>query len=185
MDKEGKKLVPFDEAREQIERVCRRLAMLHVSYARTLVEEFGEEEGKRLAVKAIKDYGKRIGKDALKRTLAKGLDNSPDNYSEDLPAYGLYEELERLETGHGQTIRLKGCAMGKTWKEMGEEELGRIYCYVDPAKSMSFNPDWALVHSRCMPDGDEFCDLHYRKTSEKEKEEFLEKETDLGKIDRI
>jgi len=29
--------------------------MLHVSYARTLVDEFGEEEGKRLAVKAIKD----------------------------------------------------------------------------------------------------------------------------------
>ena len=185
MDKKEKKLVPFDEAREQIERVCRRLAMLHIAYARTLADEFGVEEGKRLALRAIKDYGKRIGEDSLKRTLAKGLDNMPENYSEDLPTYGLYENLERLETEKGKTMRLKGCTMGKTWKEMGEEELGRIYCYVDPAKSMAFNPDWALVHSRCMPDGDEFCDLHYRKTSKKEKEEFLEKATDLSKIDRF
>lgn len=185
MPKEHDKLVPFEEAKEQVERVCRRLAMLHISYARTLVDELGEQEGKRLAVKAIKDYGKRIGEGSLKKTLEKGLDNHPENYSEDLPTYGLYDEIEWLQTEKGKTMRLKGCVMGKTWKEMGEEELGRIYCYVDPAKSMAFNIDWALVHSRCIPDGDSFCDLHYRTTSEKEKEEFLGEETDLGKIDRI
>ncbi len=183
MDLDDNDFVSVETAREQVERVCRRIAMLHIAYARTLVEEFGEAKGKRTAMKAIKAYGKMIGESALQKANEKGLANTPENYAEDLPTFGLYEELERLETGHGSTIRLKGCVMGKTWKDMGEEKLGRIYCYVDPAKSMAFNPDLALVHSTCMPDGDPHCDLCYRKTTDEEKKQFLEENTDLEKVD--
>ena len=56
-----KKMVPLEEAEEQVRRVCTRLALLHLSFAKTLVEELGEEKGKHLILKAIKDYGIRIG----------------------------------------------------------------------------------------------------------------------------
>ena len=183
MTQKDGQFVPLETAKEQVEKACRRIAMLHIAFARTLVNEFGEVEGRRIAMKAIKAYGKQIGESALKKTREKGLANTPENYAEDLPSFGLYEELERLETGHGSTIRLKGCVMGNTWKEIGEADLGRIYCYVDPAKSMAFNPDLALVHASCIPDGDPFCDLVYRETTGLEKEQFLEDDTDLGKVD--
>lgn len=174
----------MEQAREEVAKACRRIAMLHAAYARTLVEEFGEEEGKRLAMKAVKRYGKQVGEKALANARAQGLDNTPENYVEDLPAFGLYEELEKIDCDSGPAVRLRGCVMGRVWREMGEEELGRIYCYIDPAKSMAYNPDWALVHASCMPDGDAHCDLCYRQTTEEEKEDFARSDTDFERIDR-
>ncbi|MDO9508481.1 MAG: hypothetical protein Q7I97_03925 [Thermovirgaceae bacterium] len=75
--------VSLDTAKEQVEKVCRRIAMLHIAYARTLVEEFGEAGGKRIAMKAIKAYGKQIGESALQKTKEKGFANTPDNYAEE------------------------------------------------------------------------------------------------------
>ena len=40
---------------------------------------------------------------------------------------------------------------------MGETELGRLYCYVDAAKSMAVDPDHKLVHTACEPCGDDHC----------------------------
>ena len=53
--------VALEEARGQVSKVCRRLGLLHLSFAKTLVEELGEKKGKQLVLKAIKDYGTRIG----------------------------------------------------------------------------------------------------------------------------
>ena len=38
-----KKKVPLEVAEEQVAKVCRRLGLLHLCFAKTLVEEFGEE----------------------------------------------------------------------------------------------------------------------------------------------
>jgi hypothetical protein len=184
MESREQETVSLEKAKEQVAKACRRIAMLHIAYARTLVEEFGPEEGKRLAKRAIKAYGKMVGETARERAKNRGLESTPGNYVEDLPEFGLYEELEKIETEEGLIRRLKGCAMGKTWREMGEEELGRIYCYIDPAKSMSYNPDWALVHKTCMPDGDPHCDLCYRRTTEEEKSDFLKDDTDFENLDK-
>jgi hypothetical protein len=45
--------VPLKEAAEQVARVCRRLAMLHLAFAKTLVAEFGEGKGKQLVLKQV------------------------------------------------------------------------------------------------------------------------------------
>jgi len=184
LEPEKQETVSLEKAKEQVAKACRRIAMLHIAYARTLVEELGPEEGKRLAMRAIKTYGKQVGASARKRVEAQGLENTPENYVEDLPEFGLYEELEKIETGEGLIRRLKGCEMGKLWRELGEEELGRIYCYIDSAKSMAFNPDWVLVHKTCMPDGDPHCDLCYRRTTEEEKSNFLKDDTDFENLDK-
>ncbi|MGI6775435.1 hypothetical protein [Acetomicrobium sp.] len=89
--------VPLKEAAEQVARVCRRLAMLHLAFAKTLVAEFGEEKGKQLVLKAIKQYGISIGEEVKAKANALGLSLEPENYIEDLPHYGMHESMEKLE----------------------------------------------------------------------------------------
>ena len=72
----------------------------------------------------------------------------------------------------------------KLWKEYGEEELGRLYCYVDPAKYMSYNPNYKLIHIKAVPDGHQYCELAVKLTTEEEKKDFLSKDKDWLYIDK-
>ena len=74
--------------------------------------------------------------------------------------------------------------MGKLWNELGEGELGRLYCLVDPAKYMAYNPNFKLAHLRALPGGDEYCELVVRPTTEQERKDFADKDKDWSYIDR-
>ena len=176
-------MVTLSEAREQVRRVCVRLALLHLSFAKTLVNELGEEKGKELILKSIKEYGTRIGEGARKAALSQGKENKPENYKEDLPLYGMHDGVETVEVDGEKRKRAYGCVMGKVWRELGEGKIGRYYCLVDPAKYMAFNPDWKLVHTKALPDGDPYCELVLRQTTEQEKEDFSQKDKDWSYID--
>jgi len=128
-----KEAVTLEEAKEQVRKVCVRLGLLHLSFAKTLVNELGERKGKELILKAIKDYATRIGEQAKANVAAQGLDNNPANYQEDLPLYGMHDSMESVEVDGEQRKRAYGCTMAKVWNELGQGKLGRLYCYVDPA----------------------------------------------------
>ena len=176
--------VTLEEAREQVRKVCVRLGLLHLSFAKTLVKELGEKKGKQLVLKAIKDYGTRIGEEAKANAAAQGLDNNPANFISDIPLYGMHESGETVEVSGEKRKRAYGCAMGKLWNELGEGELGRLYCYVDPAKYMGFNPKFKLMHTKVLPGGDEYCELAVRPTTEQERKDFADKDKDWSYIDK-
>ena len=176
--------ISLDDAKEQVRKVCVRLALLHLSFSKTLVDEFGEEKGRKLVLKAIKDYGIVIGKGAKERAVNRGLDNSPNHYSGDLPAYGMHDSMRSEEIDGESHTKAYGCVMGKVWKELGESELGRLYCYVDPAKLMAFNPDFKLIHLKAITDGDDYCEFAVRPTTEKERQDFFSKNKDWSYIDQ-
>lgn len=173
-----------DDAKEQVAKVCRRMALLHLSYAKTIIEELGKEKGEKLVLKAIKDYGMRIGSNVKKEVEKRGLNNCPENYKEDLPEYGMHEKVEYAQGDDEKGLRSYGCVMGRLWHELGEDEIGRLYCYVDPAKYIAYNPDYALVHKKSIPDGDEYCEFIIRKTTKKEQEDFLDQDKDWSYIDK-
>ncbi len=177
--------VTLEDAKQQVRRVCLRLGLLHLSFSRTLVNELGEEKGKELILKAIKDYGIRIGKKAKTDAIAQGLDNSLANMKGDLPSYGMHKRGGKTVEVDGETKRrVYGCVMAEVWNELGEGELGRLYCYVDPAKYMAFNPSFKLFHTRALPDGDEYCELVVRPTTEQERKDFMDRDKDWSYIDR-
>jgi len=176
--------VSLTDAREQVRKVCVRLALLHLSFAKTLVEEFGEQKGKELVLKAIKNYGIRVGEGAKARANNCGLDNSPNNYRGDLPAYGMHDNIQSAEVDGESRTMAYGCVMGKVWRELGKNELGRLYCYVDPAKFMAFNPDFKLIHLKAIPNGDEYCEFAVRPTTEKERQDFADNNKDWSYIDK-
>jgi len=178
------KQINIEDAKKQVEKVCKRMALLHLAYAKTIIRELGEEKGKKLVLKAIKDYGLRIGRGVKEEVEKLGLDNTPENYKEDLPEYGMHEKVEHAKVLGEKGIRAYGCVMGKLWHELGEDEIGRLYCYVDPAKYMAYNPDFALIHTKSIPDKDDYCEFIIRNTTEKEKKDFFEEDKDWSYIDQ-
>lgn len=164
-------IVTLEEAKKQVEIAGRRIALLHLVYAKMLVEEFGEERGRKLILKAIKDYGIRIG-EKVKRG------------EQDLPKYGLHERAEWVEVKGEKRAKAYGCVLAKEWSEWREDSLGRLYCYVDPAKTMSINPSEKLVHVKAIPDGDDYCELVVRPTTERERKDFTDKDADWEYIDK-
>lgn len=89
--------------KREVEAANRRIALLHLSYTKTLIEELGEEKGMELIAKAIENYGTWIGKktreDVLNKGLALDLKNFGAGESLRLPKFGLYEEYETVEVG--------------------------------------------------------------------------------------
>jgi len=187
-EKTVKETISLEEAKWAVELTARRLGLLHLSFAKILVDELGEKKGKELVMKAIKDYGRRIGKEVREGVTKQGLDPVPENYgvgkSKDLPEFGMHESRKEVEVRGEKRIRAYGCAMAKVWHDCGENELGRLYCYVDPAKYMTFNPKFKLIHIKSLPDGDQYCELAVRPTTEQDRKDFTTQDTDWSRIDK-
>lgn len=184
----GSSAISLEEATHEVALVSRRIALLHLAYARMLVEEFGEERGVMLIMKAIKSYGMEVGKQAREAVLEQGLALTPENFSagsaRSLPKIGMHSGREYLEVDGEHRHRTYGCVMGKLWNELGEGKLGRLYCLVDPAKYMAFNPQYILAHAQSLPDGDSCCEFCVRHTTEQEREDFFSDEADWRYMDR-
>jgi len=183
---EKEEYISLEEARKQVALVCRRLGLLHLAFSEVLVKEFGKEEGKRLIAKAIKEYGKKIGERKREIALSQGLELTPENFQalRDIPTIGMHDHSERVEVAGEKRSRAYGCVMAQVWHEYNQDELGRIYCYVDPANVMAFSPEFKLAHTKTVPDGDEFCELVMRPTTEQDREDFLAEDTDWTELDK-
>jgi L-2-amino-thiazoline-4-carboxylic acid hydrolase len=155
--------VPASEARDAVQNMSRRVALLHLCFARTLVDELGEEKGRELIRKAIWDYGTRVGKQSRRRVEAMGLDPTIENFAKgsDLSSIG-FDSQQIVIDGEPRS-QSAGCVLAEVWHEYGEDELGSLYCQVDPAKVQAYHPAWTLVHTKKIPDGDECCEQAIRR----------------------
>jgi len=181
--------IPLHEASKALESASRRIALIHLSYARTIIEELGHEMGLKIISRAIKDYGLKIGEKTRCEVLEKGLEAIPVNFNKgetytlaNFP--GMHEKRERVQIDGKYRYRAYGCILGKTWQELGEENLGRLYCYMDTAKYMGYNPDYKYVHTKALPDGDTYCEFEVKPTTKKEREDFYSKTKDWFYIDK-
>lgn len=154
-------MITREEAFQQVKSMITRAALIHWAFTQTLVEELGEKKGKALAKKAIRRYGREVGRRVKERTLAKGLPLTRENFQDDLPGLG-WAEREKVEVEGEERSRIYTCLLARVWQELGVPELGRIYCFVDQAKYEGFNPELQCVHVKNVLDGDAFCEMAVR-----------------------
>ena len=183
-----REMIPLEEAIQETEMASRRIGLLHLAYAKTLVAELGDEAGKQMILKAIEQYGKMIGEKTKEEVEKQGLETIPQNFgagtARDLPKFGMHEGREVRDRDGKRTIATRGCALAKVWREYGEEALGGLYCYVDPAKYMYYNPAYKLIHKSAMPfSGDDTCEFAVEETTEEERASFAAGKADWTKID--
>jgi hypothetical protein len=166
---ENTETVPRGEAEQAVEDIVRRLALLHQSYARVLVEALGEEQGTALVREAIRLYGTRVGERTRARVIARGIEPTIANMRQgsDLSPLGFVSE-EVVVEGERRT-RNRRCVLAETWHEYGEDALGSLYCLVDPAKAQAYDPAWTMVHTLKIPDGAPYCEMALRRRNREEK----------------
>ena len=141
----------------------------------------GTEAFAELVVRAIRAYGRKIAAKARKGAEAQGLPLTPENYDAggpNWPSLGACDRVERVvveaDTVHpGETrTRIYGCGLAKAAQAQGQEALGRLYCLIDVAKMMAYNPDYKVIHLLAELDGDPYCELATRRTTAQEREDF-------------
>lgn len=167
MMNKSKTHIKIEEAEEEVRIAIERIALLHLAYAETLISVFGSDKGKEVILKAIFNYGDKIG-----QRVKKG--------KRDLPSFGVYKE--DVKTNENGDFIVKGCQLAKIFKEYKQLELGALYCFVDPAKSMSIDNTKKVIHKSCEACGDDECTLAIVETTKKERESF-EKGTNFERFD--
>ncbi len=153
------------ECAEEVRLMARRTALLHMYFSKAIIEELGEEAGRRLIQKAIHDFGAHCGRAVRAQVQALGLPLSEENYNKvrDLPRYGWEVDSLTLPDGEQRPIA-RFCPLAETFLEFGEEgrRLGRLYCYVDQAKQQAYDPETEFVHPHNVLDGDAYCEFLIR-----------------------
>ena len=159
---EQQKNISPEECAFEVNLMARRTALLHYYFSEIIVEELGEEAGRKLIRKAIQAYGEHCGRTCREGVEALGLPLTDENYGKirDLPKYGWKTSLITLPDGEQRSIATF-CPIAAVFKEIGPRavELGRLYCYVDQAKYQAYNPDLEFIHSKNVLDGDEYCEF--------------------------
>ena len=154
--------VSREQCLQDVRRMARRTALLYHFFVTTLVERWGEEKARAFTSEVIRRYGEHIGKTVRRGVEEMGLTNDVENYGKfpDLPSVGW--EGTVAETEHGPRQRIVYCPLAAAWEELGAEEWGRMYCYVDQAKYRAFNPRARLIHTCNVLDGDPYCEFEVR-----------------------
>jgi hypothetical protein len=180
--------VPLENAKAGLESLARRLALLHSCYAKAIINALGEKEGMRIISSAIKDFGIKIGEKTKEEVENAGLELNEYNFEKAksfaLPSFGFYDKVELTKVDGRPAVRVTGCLLAKIWKEYGDEKTGRLYCYMDVAKYMGYNPNLKCVHLKASLDGEDCCELTVKATTEEERERFFSEESDWFGLDK-
>ena len=96
-------MVSRQDCVEDVRRMARRTALLYYYFARTMIDELGDDEAKRLIAKAIWAYGEHCGNATRQAVHAMGLPNTAENFNKapDLPSLGW--ETATTTTAGGDT----------------------------------------------------------------------------------
>ena len=139
------------ECAQQVRQMGVLMGMLYLHFAKTLISELGEAEGKRLILKAVSSYGTERGRATRQAVDDAGLEPTLENFYKfsDLPQLG-WDANEQ-----GTTY----CCYAEPWLKRAEEEIGQLYCEVDIAKIKAYNPDLKIQRTKSLLEGDSFC--HY------------------------
>ncbi len=161
-----REMISRQEAEQAVRDMCRRIGLLHISYARTLVEALGEERGHDMIRRAIWAYGSTVGQWTRDKVAQQGLEPTMENIDKgsDLSPLG-FERSTVVVEGESRS-RVHNCPIADVWLELGEEELGGLYCLIDPAKMQAYDPDWTVVHLKKVTEGAPFCEMAVRRVTD-------------------
>ena len=149
-----------EEATGQVLSIVRRMALLHHSFAKTLVQELRGREGE-----AGDPEGDRLLRPAGGE---KGSGENPGQRPGDRPGElpgrppPSRVDIEMVTVDGEPRARIRDCHLAQAWKELGAPELGRLYCYMDQTKYEAYDPALECVHEKNILDGAPYCELAVR-----------------------
>ena len=146
------------EVREVVDKMARTLALLYHFMSSEIVAEFGTK-GEEAVRRAIHQYGNVRGKKIRDEVMALGLPLTVENLSKfyDLPLPMAWISEKICVEKNCLEKKVTYCPFAETWKELGGEKLGLIYCEQDLCMRKSYNPDLDLQQFTNLLQGDAHC----------------------------
>lgn len=152
---------------------------------RRAVEQYGEK-GAKAADEGTKLYGQERGKRMAKRAIKDGEPLTMENYL----IYGEWVDKSGLSknkitaTSPIYFMEVMSCGWCNSWKDAELLEYGKNYCtYVDKNLVKGFNPDLELGIPRVLSQGGETCAFEwngFKIENEEQMNKFIEKKNALG-----
>lgn len=138
-------------------------AKLYISFGKEILEQLGEDKGKKLLINCIRRYAKIRGRAVADYVKKKGLEQNAENFVKyyDAP----FAEIQRacislfpdkkLDTAHGTTF----CPYKEIWGSFEDGMgIGLIYCEAfHEAMWESYHPKLRVRQDKIMTRGDEIC----------------------------
>ena len=156
-----------DQHTLDVEGMARRMALMYHFFTRTLKEELGRDDTERLLKRAIWRYGEYIGRQTKERAEEMGMEPSLENFAaaSDLPTKG-WDSETKTDTPEESRVVVQYCPFAEVWKDMGDPELSKLYCLVDPAKYKAYDARLHCEHVHNQLEGDDYCEIYVRKQKE-------------------
>ena len=178
--------VPFQEAFQQVRIAMSRLALLHLAFSRTLVNQIGEEHAEELILKSIMEYGRLIEEYATKKKQESPFYGIHGKYMYNGEEYkDTRDFLSRIKDVDFSLLEIYDCSLAEVFMFFKEKKLGKLYCYIDAAKSMANDPYSVAIHTKCVLCGDDYCQIDVKQTTDDERISFKESKEDWKNIDPI
>jgi len=137
-------------------------ARLFCTVSEEVITRFGEE-GKKAIIKAVKQFGKRRGKEIADLVTSKGKELTLKNFivfntfdSTDTAKYKI-----NIIDGNVEIV-IRGCVFCDGCEDWNKKEFGKIYCeYIDEAIMQGYNPDIKFELVSSLTHGDKRCIQRY------------------------
>lgn len=156
------------ECKEYLFNTLGVMALLYYCMAKNVVEKLGEGEGKKLIVRAMREFGSMRGEEIRKKVVAKGLELNLQNLNQnyDLPLHIAWEMKSIKSTPYESHSENYFCKFAEVWKELGKEavSLGLLYCEQDAALMHSYNPNIGFNNPKNVLREDNCCEHIMRLT---------------------
>lgn len=137
-------------------------AFIVASYYKQLTEQLGKERGEAIFIKASQKYAEQRGARMALRAMRDGY---PLDYASYF-AYGewyptIKSESKNVGENNEKRNNIFKCAWAETFKEMGLQDCGKVYCYqIDAGIVRGFNPDLQFK-THCNLSDSDYCDLQF------------------------
>lgn len=149
---------------DKFSKLANLYARLYIHLAKEIEKQFGLK-GREAIRQGIKNFAYERGQEVREKTLKQGqpltIKNFYNNFDSPLADAG-FKMTMKLREWDGEA-EVNYCPFAEIWKEMGEEDLGKIYCEVDEAMLKGYNPSLELQRPENILDGHKKCVFYWRK----------------------
>jgi len=140
-----------------VQRMARFTALLYYHLTKAMVDAYGEE-AKEVIRKAIRAFGLERGREIARRVKEAGGELTMENLDRfyDMPIAQGWSPQAQFD-GTKKYSRTESCTFASLWIEKGWNEIGRLYCDVDPAIREGYNSNLSYTPKENILEGDPFC----------------------------
>ena len=141
--------------------MSRTMAALFYFLADEVINTYGEDAVK-VIKRAMERFGLHRGQKIREKVLHEGEQLTLENLFKyyDMPLLKAWE-MEAEDTPQKRVSCVSYCPMAVQWKELEGEEIGQLYCTVDPYLVQGYNPELSFWHEGTIPQGEKECKLVY------------------------